>query len=170
MNLEHQGIITKKRGEGNVGAAANDAKFLTSSWSSAHIPYNVWTWIIWSSSKQRRGKERGDLAKKKQQLLSKHRAAADGVCCTAIGVLVCIKTANMTWIWVVRGAAIYCNLRFFFYLCNCNTQSVKLAEKPQNLSKDHGSMQTLHWHMERVNKIDMRLIWQTRCKCPLSSN
>ena len=114
-------------------------------------------------TKTKRREERGDLAKKKQQLLSKHRAAADGVCCTAIGVLVCIKTANMTWIWVVRGAAIYCNLRFFFYLCNCNTQSVKVVEKPQNLSKDHGSMQTLHWHMERVNKIDMRLIWQTRC-------
>jgi hypothetical protein len=31
MNLEHQGIITEKRGEGNVGAADNDAKFLTSS-------------------------------------------------------------------------------------------------------------------------------------------
>ena len=24
--MEHQGIITEKRGEGNVGAAANDAK------------------------------------------------------------------------------------------------------------------------------------------------
>ena len=105
--------------------------------------------------RQNKGEERrGEIwQKKKQQLLSKHRAAADGVCCTAIGVLVCIKTANMTWIWVVRGAAIYCNLRFFFYLCNCNTQPVKLAEKPQNLSKDHGYMQTLHWHMERVNKI-----------------
>jgi hypothetical protein len=31
MNFEHQGIIIEKRGEGNVGAAANDAKFLTSS-------------------------------------------------------------------------------------------------------------------------------------------
>jgi len=29
MNLEHQGIITEKR-EGNIGAADNDAKFLTS--------------------------------------------------------------------------------------------------------------------------------------------
>ena len=64
MNLEHQGIITEKRGEGNVGAAANDAKFLISSWSSAHIPYNVWTCAISSSAKQRRGEERGDLAKK----------------------------------------------------------------------------------------------------------
>jgi len=31
INLEHSGIITEKRGEGNVGAAGNDAKFLTSS-------------------------------------------------------------------------------------------------------------------------------------------
>jgi hypothetical protein len=31
MNLEHQGIITEKRGEGNIEAAGNDAKFLTSS-------------------------------------------------------------------------------------------------------------------------------------------
>ena len=28
MNLKHSGIITEKRGEGNVGAAANDAKSL----------------------------------------------------------------------------------------------------------------------------------------------
>ena len=65
MNLEHQDIITEKRGEGNVGVAANDAKFLTSSWSSAHIPYNIWTWTISSLVKQRRGEESGDLAKKK---------------------------------------------------------------------------------------------------------
>jgi len=64
MNLEHQGIITEKRGGGNVGAAGNDAKFLTSFLSSAHIPYNLWTWIISSSVKQRRGEERGDLTKK----------------------------------------------------------------------------------------------------------
>jgi len=31
MNLGHSGIIRAKRGEGNVGAAGNDAKFLTSS-------------------------------------------------------------------------------------------------------------------------------------------
>jgi hypothetical protein len=31
MNLEHHGIITEKRGEGNIGATGNDAKFLTSS-------------------------------------------------------------------------------------------------------------------------------------------
>jgi hypothetical protein len=31
MNLEHQGTITEERGEGNVGAAGNGAKFLTSS-------------------------------------------------------------------------------------------------------------------------------------------
>jgi len=31
MNFKHQAIITEKRGEGNVGAAGNDAKFLTSS-------------------------------------------------------------------------------------------------------------------------------------------
>ena len=69
-------MITEKRGEGNVGAAANDAKFLTSSLPSAHIPYNVWTWTISSSAKQRRGEERrgeGRFGKKKQQLLSKHR-------------------------------------------------------------------------------------------------
>ena len=65
LELGASGIITEKRGEGNVGAAANDAKFLTSSRSSAHIPYNVWTWTISSSAKQRRGEERGDLAKKK---------------------------------------------------------------------------------------------------------
>ena len=64
MNLEHSGIITKKRWEGNVGAAGNYAKFLTSSWSSAHIPYNVWTWTILSSAKQRRGEERGRFGKK----------------------------------------------------------------------------------------------------------
>jgi hypothetical protein len=40
MNLEHHGIMTEKKGEGNVRAAGNDAKFLTSSWSSAHIPFN----------------------------------------------------------------------------------------------------------------------------------
>jgi hypothetical protein len=28
MNLEHHEIIIEKRGEGNVGAADNDAKFL----------------------------------------------------------------------------------------------------------------------------------------------
>jgi hypothetical protein len=43
MNLEHKGIITEKKGEGNVRAVGNDAKFLTSSGSSAHIPYNEWT-------------------------------------------------------------------------------------------------------------------------------
>jgi len=31
LNLEHQGIITEKRGEGNIGAVANDAKLLISS-------------------------------------------------------------------------------------------------------------------------------------------
>jgi hypothetical protein len=31
MNLEHKGIIIEKKGEGNVRAAGNDAKFLTSS-------------------------------------------------------------------------------------------------------------------------------------------
>jgi len=31
INLEHQVIITEKREEGNVGAAGNDTKFLTSS-------------------------------------------------------------------------------------------------------------------------------------------
>jgi hypothetical protein len=31
MNLEHKGIVIEKRGEGDVGAAGNDAKFLTSS-------------------------------------------------------------------------------------------------------------------------------------------
>ena len=68
--MEHQGIITEKRGEGNVGEANNDAKFLTSSWSSAHIPYNVWTWTISSSAKQRRWEERGDLAKKSNSCLA----------------------------------------------------------------------------------------------------
>jgi hypothetical protein len=31
MNLEHHGIITEMRGEGTVGEAGNDAKFLISS-------------------------------------------------------------------------------------------------------------------------------------------
>jgi hypothetical protein len=31
MNLEHKDIITEKKGEGNVRAAGNDTKFLTSS-------------------------------------------------------------------------------------------------------------------------------------------
>ena len=46
--------------------------------------------------RQNKGEERrGEIwQKKKQQLLSKHRAAADGICCTATGVPVCIKTAN----------------------------------------------------------------------------
>jgi hypothetical protein len=67
MNLEHHGIITEKRGEGNVGAAGNDVKFLKSSLSSAHILFNVWTWTISSSAKQKRGE--GRVRKKKQQLL-----------------------------------------------------------------------------------------------------
>jgi hypothetical protein len=58
MNLEHHGIITEKRGEGNVGAAGNDVKFLKSSLSSAHISFNVWTWTISSSAKQKRGEGR----------------------------------------------------------------------------------------------------------------
>jgi hypothetical protein len=37
MNLEHQGIKTENIEEGTVGAAGNDAKFLTSFESSAHI-------------------------------------------------------------------------------------------------------------------------------------
>ena len=45
--------------------------------------------------RQNKGEERRwEIWQKKQQLLSKHRAAADGVCCTAIGVLVYIKTTN----------------------------------------------------------------------------
>ena len=70
MNLEHQGIITEKRGKDNVGAAGNNAKFLTNSWSSSHISYNIWTWTISSSAKQRRGEERGDLAKKSNSCLT----------------------------------------------------------------------------------------------------
>ena len=70
MNLEHQGIITEKIGEGNIGAAANDAKFLTSFLSSAHIPYNVWTWKISASAKQRRGEESGVLAKNNNSCLA----------------------------------------------------------------------------------------------------
>jgi hypothetical protein len=31
MNLEHKDIIIEKKGEGNVRAAGNDTKFLTSS-------------------------------------------------------------------------------------------------------------------------------------------
>jgi hypothetical protein len=58
--LEHKGIITDKRGEGNVGAASNDAKFLTSSWSSAHILYYVWILdnFIIGKTKERRGEGR----------------------------------------------------------------------------------------------------------------
>ena len=69
MNLEHQGIITEKR-EGNVGATANDAKFLTSSWSSAHIPHNVWTWTISSSAKQKERRGEGRFGKKSNNCLS----------------------------------------------------------------------------------------------------
>jgi hypothetical protein len=35
-------------------AAANDAKFLTSSRSSAHIPNNFWSWTISSQAKEGR--------------------------------------------------------------------------------------------------------------------
>jgi hypothetical protein len=38
-----------------VGAASNDAKFLTSSRSSAHIPNNFWSWTI--SSQPKRGEK-----------------------------------------------------------------------------------------------------------------
>jgi len=48
--------------------------------------------FIIDKTKKRRGE--GRFGKKKQQLLSKHRAAANGVCCTAICVPVCIKTTN----------------------------------------------------------------------------
>jgi hypothetical protein len=37
-----------------VGVAGNDAKFLTSSRSSAHIPNNFWSWIISSQTKEGR--------------------------------------------------------------------------------------------------------------------
>jgi hypothetical protein len=58
--LEYKGIITDKRGEGNVWAASNDAKFLTSSSSSAHIPYYVGILdnFIIGKTKERRGEGR----------------------------------------------------------------------------------------------------------------
>ena len=59
----------------------------------AHIPYNVWTWIISSSTKQRRGEER--FGKKKQQLLSKHRAAVDGKNSQKIAALVSLLAETM---------------------------------------------------------------------------
>jgi hypothetical protein len=37
-----------------AGVADNDAKFLTSSRSSAHIPNNFWSWTISSQGKEGR--------------------------------------------------------------------------------------------------------------------
>jgi hypothetical protein len=55
-NLEHKGIInTVSISTKTVGAASNDAKFLTSSRSSAHIPNNFWSWTI--SSQPKRGEK-----------------------------------------------------------------------------------------------------------------
>ena len=77
MNLEHSVIITEKRGEGNVGAAANDAK------SSQVLDHQLISHIMYGfgqfHQRQNKGEERrGEIWEKKQQLLSKHRAAADG--------------------------------------------------------------------------------------------
>ena len=43
---------------------------------------------------ERRGEGRGDLAKKKQQLLSKHRATADGKNSQKIAALVSLLAEN----------------------------------------------------------------------------
>ena len=79
MNLEHQGIIKEKRGEGNVGAAANDAS------SSQVLHHQLIFHIMYGLGqfyhRQNKGEERrgeGRFGKKKQQLLCKHRATADG--------------------------------------------------------------------------------------------
>jgi hypothetical protein len=49
------------------GAAANDAKFLTSSRSSAHIPNNFWSWTISSQVKEgREDKDKVEVGAKKE--------------------------------------------------------------------------------------------------------
>ena len=57
-----------------------------------HIMYGLGQFYY--RQKQRRGEERGDLAKKKQQLLSKHRAAADGKNSQKIAALVSLLAEN----------------------------------------------------------------------------
>jgi hypothetical protein len=50
-----------------VGAAGNDAKFLTSSRSSAHIPNNFWSWTILSQAKEEREvKDKVEVGAKKE--------------------------------------------------------------------------------------------------------
>jgi hypothetical protein len=49
--------------------AANDAKFLTSSRSSAHIPNNFWSWRISSQAKEgREDKEKVEVGAKRNQI------------------------------------------------------------------------------------------------------
>jgi hypothetical protein len=52
-----------------VGAFGNDAKFLTSSRSSAHIPNNFWSWTISSHAKEGRedkDKDKVEVGAKKE--------------------------------------------------------------------------------------------------------
>jgi hypothetical protein len=52
-NLEHKCIIkTVSISTKVIGAAGNDAKFLTSFKSSAHIPNNFCSWTILSQAKE----------------------------------------------------------------------------------------------------------------------
>ena len=77
MNLDDQGIITEKR-EGNVGAAANDAKFLISSYHQLifHIMYELGQFHHrQNKGEERRGviwqKSNNCLANIEQQLMTK---------------------------------------------------------------------------------------------------
>ena len=77
MNLEHQAIITEKRGKGNVGAAGNMPS------SSQVLDYQLIFHIRYGLGqfhhRQNKGEERrGEIWQKKQQLLSKHKAVDDG--------------------------------------------------------------------------------------------
>jgi hypothetical protein len=66
--VEYTGIIkTVSISTKIVGAATNDAKFLTSSRSSAHIPNNFWSWTISSHAKEgREDKDRVEVGAKKK--------------------------------------------------------------------------------------------------------
>ena len=77
MNLEHQGIITEKIEEGNVGAAGNmpSSSQVLDHQLIFHIMYGLGQF----HHRQNKGEERrGEIWQKKQQLLSKHKAVDDG--------------------------------------------------------------------------------------------
>jgi hypothetical protein len=53
-----------------VGAAGNDAKFLTSFRSSTHIPNNFWSWTISSQAKEgREDKDKLEVGAKMNQII-----------------------------------------------------------------------------------------------------